>query len=104
MTAIRHDGLVEFRFYRPAARSVFLTGDFNRWAESDTPMSPEGDGWWVASRPFAPGEYRFRYIADGTAYADYASYGVEANRKGGWDAVLVVPPQGKEAFAKDKRR
>jgi hypothetical protein len=37
-----------------------------------------------------PGEYRFRYWADGHWFTDYASHGVELG-KHGWNSVLVVP-------------
>ncbi len=37
------------------------------------------------------GEYRFRYVADGVWYTDYASYGVESSKLGGWNSVLFVP-------------
>ena len=36
-----------------------------------------------------PGDYRFRYVADGQWYTDYASHGIEAGPNG-WNAVLVV--------------
>lgn len=90
MTVLQPDGVVVFRFFRPGASRVSVTGDFNRWVEGVTPMRPAGDGWWEARVRIEPGEYRFRYVADGVRYADYASYGVEA-AKDGWNAVLMVP-------------
>jgi 1,4-alpha-glucan branching enzyme len=90
MTTLKGNGVVEFRFYRPAAASVLVQGDFNRWQGASLPMRPLGDGWWQAEAPLPPGEYRFRYLADGRWYTDYASHGVELG-PGGWNAVLVVP-------------
>jgi len=53
-------------------------------------MSPAGNGWWTAEARFEPGEYRFKYVADGVWYTDYASNGIEAFRQGA-NSILVVP-------------
>ena len=90
MTNVGNDGTVEFRFFRPGARHVSIAGDFNEWSEQ-LPMQREGnDGWWVVEMTLAPGDYRFRYVADNTWYTDFASNGVEAT-KTGWNSMLVVP-------------
>lgn len=95
MTSIRDDGTVEFRFYRPIAREVKLAGDFSGWAANAIPMRPAGDGWWIAETALEPGEYRFRYVADGNWYTDFASHGIEVSRYG-WNSVLVVRPAAGE--------
>jgi 1,4-alpha-glucan branching enzyme len=90
MTSITQDGQIEFRFFRQGVRSVQLVGDFNGWAKSGLPMQPAGDGWWTAQVRFDAGEYRFRYVADGTWFTDYAAYGLEMT-KNGFNSILVVP-------------
>ena len=57
MTSITQDGAVEFRFYRPAASSVAIVGEFNQWHQDDLAMEPTGDGWWTAIVDLKPGEY-----------------------------------------------
>lgn len=89
MTNRMNNGLTEFKFFRPHAREVMLVGDFTRWCEQPISMLPVGDGWWKTSAPIAAGEYRFRYLADGTWYTDYAANGIE-RCEFGWDSVLVV--------------
>src|SRR5688572_19331131 len=89
MTTVKGDGCVEFRFYRPQASRVSVVGEFNSWIDGINPMKPDGDGWWTASTKLKPGEYRFRYVADGVWFTDYASHGIEAGPNG-WNAVLVV--------------
>jgi len=81
---------VEFRFYRPGAHAVRITGDFARGCHTSLEMEPQADGWWRAATRLPAGEYRFRYLADGQQYADFAAFGVEAHN-GGWNSVLVVP-------------
>jgi 1,4-alpha-glucan branching enzyme len=91
MTTIHTDGLVEFRFYRPNVQSVEVAGEFNDWQEGATSMDHQGDGWWVASLKLPAGEYRFRYVADGRWFTDYAAHGVEHDKQFGWNSVLLVP-------------
>ena len=99
MTSVRTSGWVEFRFYRKGARQVMVSGDFNGWCTSPLNalrMRPTGDGWWVASACFEPGEYRFKYVADGVWYTDYASNGIEPY-KAGANSILVVPERSAHA-------
>lgn len=91
MTSLRPDGLIEFHFYRPNVSSVSIAGDFNGWRPDEVAMHPIGEGWWAAALRITPGEYRFRYSADGEWFADYAANGVEMNRKHGWTSILTVP-------------
>jgi hypothetical protein len=64
-------------------------------------MTTDGDGWWSASTKLSPGDYRFRYVADGVWYTDYASHGIEAGPTG-WNAVLVVPQPVKVASEEEE--
>jgi 1,4-alpha-glucan branching enzyme len=90
MTSITQDGQVEFRFFRRGVRSVTVVGDFDGWGKSGLPMSPVGDGWWMAQVRFDAGEYRFRYVADGTWFSDYAAQGLEMT-KTGFNSILIIP-------------
>jgi len=90
MTTVLRDGSVEFRFFRPKASAVNVAGDFNGWKQNSFPMTPDGNGWWVANASLPAGEYRFRYLADGQWFTDFASNGVEAAPLG-WNGILVIP-------------
>ena len=90
MTIVRQDGSVEFRFFRPEARDVRVAGDFNGWSGDALHMKPAGNGWWTAWMVLGSGEYRFRYVADGRWFTDYASNGVEF-AKLGLNSLLIVP-------------
>lgn len=90
MTNVGRAGAVEFRFFRPGAREVTLAGDFaGDWSQR-LAMACDANGWWTLELQLEPGEYRFRYVADGEWYTDFASNGVEVNKLG-WNSVLVVP-------------
>ena len=92
MTIVRQDGSVEFRFFRPEARDVRVAGDFNGWSGDALHMKPAGNGWWSVRAVLGSGEYRFRYVADGRWFTDYASNGVEF-AKLGLNSLLIVPKQ-----------
>ena len=89
MTSVRTNGEVEFRFFRATAKEVAVCGDFTGWQAKSIPMRHEGKGWWTARVNLQPGEYRFRYVADGQWFTDFASHGVEL-KKPVWNSVLVV--------------
>jgi 1,4-alpha-glucan branching enzyme len=99
MTSIRDDGTVEFRFYRPSVNWVKLAGDFCQWARNAIAMQPIGDGWWLALLNLQAGEYRFRYIADGKWFTDFASHGIEIDKQG-WNSVLLIPQDKQNNTAK----
>ena len=89
MTSVKTNGEVEFRFYRADAKDVAVAGDFTGWQTNPIPMRHEGNGWWVARARLNAGEYRFRYVADGQWFTDFASHGVEL-KKQVWNSVLLV--------------
>lgn len=80
---------VVFSFYRPTAKTVHLSGDFNDWDEGTLPMRAR-EGYWTAMMRLPAGEFRFRYLADGEWFTDYAAFGVEPGEFG-LDSVLRVP-------------
>jgi 1,4-alpha-glucan branching enzyme len=98
MTELGRDGVVRFSFYRPGVRQVAIATDVTDW-QPDHAMHAQGNGWWTAAVPLPGGEYRFRYLADGVWYADYASNGVERTRAGAWYSILIVPPWEANATA-----
>ncbi|MCD4699100.1 MAG: glycogen-binding domain-containing protein [Phycisphaerae bacterium] len=92
MVTLHTDGHTEFRFYRPYANRVFLSGDFNGWRSDQLDMVRQDDGYWVLRLPLQAGDYRFRYIADGQWYTDFSAFGVEPSRFG-LNSIVHVPEQ-----------
>lgn len=90
MVTIRDDGFAEFNFFRPRASDVFLVGDFNSWRGDQLRMVRQDDGSWTLRLGLPAGEYRFRYLADGAWFTDFAAFGVEPTRFG-LDSILRVP-------------
>ena len=79
----------EFTFFRPQAGRVEVVGDFNGWRRGGQEMTPSGDGYWRARLTLPRGEFRFRYLADGRWFVDFASFGL-APGPFGPDSVVRV--------------
>ena len=55
-TAIKHPGMgavpcasgAAFRVWAPFAEKVFVTGTFNDWSKTSTPLVSEKNGYWFA--------------------------------------------------------
>ena len=90
MTSIGEDGRVEFWFFRRDVSDVRVVGDFAAPPDGGFSMQGSPDGWWRATVALAAGDYRFRYVADGEPFPDYASNGIEVT-KAGVTSVLTVP-------------
>ena len=90
---------VEFSFFRPNARHVFLAGEFNQWRQRELPMLRGEAGYWTARLRLPAGEFRFRYCADGEWFADFAAFGVEPGRFGLDSIVRITNPAGVRAAA-----
>lgn len=98
MVTIRPDGYAEFKFFRPEAKHVFLTGDFNDWRTSQLRMVRQDDGYWVLRMVLPTGDYKFRYVSDGVWFTDYAAFGIEPGRFG-LDSVVHMTAQVAAAAA-----
>lgn len=92
--------VAEFSFYRPNAQHVFLVGDFNSWRDGQNRMTRMADGHWVAQLRLPPGDFNFRYRADGAWFTDYAAFGVEANEYGLNSVVRIAAQAARPAAAK----
>jgi len=64
---------VHFSHRAPAAKKVFLSGDFNRWRPDTMAMTKRPGGDWVVVVPLPPGRYRYRFVVDGAQTLDPAN-------------------------------
>lgn len=69
---------------------VFVAGSFNNWDVGATPMKRRRNGCWEARLKLPPGEYEFRYFANGQWFTDYAADGVMPNGLGDFNSLLKV--------------
>jgi 1,4-alpha-glucan branching enzyme len=72
-TGINHPGMgailgesgVTFRVWGPHAEKVFVTGTFNDWSKTSTPLVSEKNGYWFAEAPEAKTGDEYRYLIHG---------------------------------------
>ena len=65
MGAIPHVKGVTFRVWAPHAEKVYVTGTFNDWSETSTPLVSEKNGYWSADVSEAKTEDEYRYLIHG---------------------------------------
>lgn len=63
--AIPHARGVSFRVWAPFATEVFVTGTFNDWSKTSTPLLREQNGYWSADVSGAKAGDEYRYLIHG---------------------------------------
>jgi hypothetical protein len=81
---------VRLRLVREGARSVFIAGSFNNWQPRRIALRPVNAGIWEIDLLLPPGEYEYRFVADGEWLDDPLACRVVTNPFGGVNAVLQV--------------
>jgi len=62
MGALRNENGTTFRVWAPHAEKVYMTGTFNDWSKTSTPLSKEKNGYWSADVPKAKEGDEYRYL------------------------------------------
>ena len=65
--ALPDSGGVTFRVWAPHAEKVYVTGTFNAWSLTATPLAGEANGYWSAHVPAAKAGDEYRYIIQAPA-------------------------------------
>lgn len=55
---------VQFRLQNAHAEEVFVSGSFNKWDPSLTPLQQTSDDEWETILELEPGTYEYRYLID----------------------------------------
>ncbi|MDB6019884.1 MAG: glycoside hydrolase family 13 domain protein [Pedosphaera sp.] len=81
---------VNFICVAPAARTVFLMGDFNDWDTASHPMIRQPDGGWLIQVPLTHGHHHYQFLVDGKPMLDPRAQGVARNEKDEKVSLLAV--------------
>lgn len=78
-------------FVSPAAKEVYVVGDFNNWAMDQAhKLTSKNDGRWEKKLDLKPGKYRYKFVVDGQWVTDPQNTQTESNPFGGVDSVLTI--------------
>ena len=89
-TGARDASAVLLEVYQPEAIDVCVAGSFNNWQADATPLEPRGGDLWETQLELKPGEYEYRFVADGKWITDPLAPRFVANPFGDLNAVLMV--------------
>jgi len=70
MVDVKKDEVVFVCTLSPAAKKVFLVGEFNGWRADAKRMVKTRDGSFRARLRLPPGRYEYQFLVDGTWLAD----------------------------------
>jgi hypothetical protein len=80
-----------FAFYDPQAKQVNLSGEFNGWSPTATPMKRQGVGLWLTTLALRAGCYQYKFVVDGHWLPDPNAHAFVPNEFGSLNSVIEVP-------------
>jgi 1,4-alpha-glucan branching enzyme len=81
---------VEFAFFAPNAKKVFVAGKFNNWNTKSVPMKKGKDGTWRVKMKLSPGTHEYKYFADDAWVQDIPGAALVPNSFGTYNFVITV--------------
>ena len=79
-----------FTLMAPKAGKVSVTGSFNSWDKSGTPLKKDKSGVWATDLSLKPGRYEYKYIVDGQWWTDPANRNTARNSYGTENSVIEI--------------
>ncbi|MDP3791873.1 MAG: AAA family ATPase [Candidatus Omnitrophota bacterium] len=77
-----------FHLNAPAAKDVYIVGDFNHWKMNDeSRLLRTAEGLWEKRYTLTPGKYRYKFVVDGEWVLDSLNQDKEQNPYGTYDSV-----------------
>ncbi len=84
---------VTFTMEAPAAKDIYVAGDFNDWKISDeNRLSLSENGCWEKRVILPHGKYRYKFVVDGEWTEDSKNQAREINTFGSFDSVMEIKP------------
>lgn len=74
------------------AEKVYISGTFNQWSTTQTPMKANASGW-AAELKLKPGRYLYKFIVDGKWIRDPYNKLKEKDGAGGYNSIVYCPNQ-----------
>lgn len=90
------NGTVKFRLYSPAARSVYVAGEFNDWnfrpdQEKAIPLQETESNIWTTEVEISPGRYQYKFVVNQRSWIlDPANPDIYRDATGNENSLLIV--------------
>ena len=81
---------IQFKYFDPKAKEVYLAGDFNNWNPQKKLMKKQENGEWVIRVLLDPGKVEYKYVVDGKWVNDPGAKEYSYNGVGTQNSVKVV--------------
>lgn len=86
---------IRFTYHAPGAGQVTLAGTFNGWDAERNPLTDDGTGTWSVVMAFKPGQYEYKFVVDGSWFADPDNPDTVTDPYGGANSLVQVGDDGK---------
>jgi 1,4-alpha-glucan branching enzyme len=81
---------VAFTYTDSKAKAVFITGEFNHWSTTATPMKRDELGKWMAQVALRPGKHAYKFFVDGRWMQDFGNPVEAPDGFGGKNSMITV--------------
>jgi len=81
---------IEFTFFAPEAREVFLAGQFNEWNRESLPLKRNRKGVWKTKLKLPPGTHEYKFLMDGIWVEDLTEAETVPNRFGTQNLIIRI--------------
>ncbi len=81
---------ITFLLESAEASTVHLVGDFNGWDPGKHPMKKDAQGRWVKQLLLGPGDFEYKFVADGRWVIDPNNQRRCANCFGTENSVITI--------------
>lgn len=61
---------VDFDYFNPSAKEIYIAGDFNNWSTSSDKMTRDKTGRFKIRIRLSPGRYQYKFLVDGRWMVD----------------------------------
>ena len=86
---------IRFTYTAPGAGRVTLAGTLNDWDAERNPLTDDGKGNWSIVMALKPGQYEYKFVVDGSWFADPDNPDTMADPYGGANSLIQVGDDGK---------
>jgi 1,4-alpha-glucan branching enzyme len=81
-----------FTYADPAAKAVFIAGQFNNWSPTANPLKKNETGIWTVTIPLKAGKQAYKFVVDGDWRVDPKNPDVVDDADGNKNSVKTVAP------------